>query len=68
MPEKWTGDLVGRMHNARVTYDEMAAELGVSKPYISMILTGARKPEGIKERMEAALDKIMHRKEELDNA
>ena len=29
MPEKWTGDLIGRMHNARVTRQDIATELGV---------------------------------------
>ena len=51
MPEKWTGRLIGEMHNHNVTYEELAAELGVTKPYISMILNGARKPAGIRKRM-----------------
>ena len=29
MPEKWTGRLVGRMHNEHITYDDLAKELGV---------------------------------------
>jgi transcriptional regulator with XRE-family HTH domain len=62
MPEKWTGRLVGRMHNERITYDELAAELGVTKSYISMILNGARKPEGIKERMEEAFFAILKKR------
>lgn len=28
LPEKWTGQLVGKMHCNRVTYDELAEELG----------------------------------------
>ena len=62
MPEKWTGRLVGRMHNEQVTYDELAKELGVTKAYISMILHGTRKPEGIRERMENALNRIVERR------
>lgn len=64
MPEKWTGRLVGKMHNERVTYDELAAELGVCKAYVSMILNGHRKPAGIKERMEAAFAEIIRKREE----
>lgn len=64
MVEKWTGRLIGRMHNERVTYDELAEELGVTKSYVSMILHGTRKPAGIKERMEAAFDAILQRKKE----
>lgn len=33
MPEKWTGVLIGKMHNARVSYDDLAAELGLTKGY-----------------------------------
>jgi len=31
MPEKWTGEVVGTMHNARITNTELAEELGVTK-------------------------------------
>lgn len=59
MPEKWTGRLVGRMHNERVTYDELGEELGVGKAYVSMILNGRRKPEGIRKRMEDAFEAVL---------
>lgn len=62
MLEKWTGRLVGRMHNERVNYDDLAAELGVTKAYVSMILNGKRKPPHIRERMEAAVDRIVERR------
>lgn len=62
MPEKWTGRLIGQMHNEKVTYDDLAKELGVTKSYISMILNGARKPEGARERMESAVAAIVQRK------
>ena len=65
MVEKWTGRLIGRMHNERVTYDELAEELGVTKSYVSMILHGTRKPAGIKERMEAAFEAVLQRKKEV---
>lgn len=71
MPEKWTGRLIGDMHNNRITYDDLAAEMGVTKSYISMILNGARKPAGIKERMDAAYQSILEKrkqgKEAIDN-
>ena len=62
MPEKWTGRLIGEMHNHNVTYEELAAELGVTKPYISMILNGARKPHGIRKRMEDAFKSVVRKK------
>lgn len=62
MPEKWTGRLVGRMHNERITYEDLANEMGVTKSYISMILNGTRKPGGARERMEEAVSKISERR------
>ena len=62
--EKWTGRLIGRMHNEGVTYEELGAELGISKAYVSMILNGGRKPKGIRERMEAALEAVIAKRKE----
>ena len=62
MPEKWTGQLIGKMHNNCVSNDDMAAELGVTKAYISMILNGKRKPPNIRQRMEDALTNILERR------
>lgn len=64
MPEKWTGELIGKMHNARITYDELAAEMGVTKSYISMILNGTRNPDGAQQRLEAAFDAVVAREKE----
>lgn len=63
MPETWTGNLIGKMHNKDITYDELAAELGVTKSYISMILNGKRRPDGIRKRMEDAVDRLVERKQ-----
>lgn len=62
MSEKWTGILIGKMHNERVTYEELANEMGVGKPYISMILNGSRKPKGIKKRMEEAFASVLKKR------
>lgn len=59
MPEKWTGKLVGRMHNERVRIEDIANQLGVSKGYISMILNGKRTPDGAKERLNGAFTAIL---------
>lgn len=66
MLEKWTGAMVGKMHIHKVTLEEMATEMGVGKAYVSMILNGARKPEGIKERMDAAFKAIIDRRKQED--
>lgn len=59
MNEKWTGNLIGKMHNEGVTYQDMADEMGVTKSYISMIFHGSRKPKGIKKRMEDAFASVV---------
>lgn len=64
MLEKWTGRLVGKMHNERITYDELAEELGVTKAYVSMILNGKRKPPDIRNRMENAVDSIIAKRKD----
>lgn len=63
MREKWTGVLIGRMHNANVTLEDLAEELGVSKGYVSMILNGRRKPPEAKKKMQAAFESICKRRE-----
>lgn len=63
MPEKWTGDLVGLMHNHKVTKKMLADEIGLSKQYVCMILNSSRKPPGIRERMEQAVQTIIQRQE-----
>lgn len=62
MPEAWTGHLIGEMHNKRITYDDLAAEMGVTKPYISMILNGRRNPAGIQEKMTQAVERISQKR------
>lgn len=59
MIKDWTGQLVGRMHNYRVTYEELARELGVSRAYVSMVLNGARDPADAETRFNAACDNIL---------
>ena len=68
MKERWTGDLIGRMHNAEVTQQELADELGVVKGYVSQILNGARTPRNGRERLETAFQAILRRrKQEQEN-
>lgn len=64
MLEKWTGDLIGKMHNARVSYDDLAAELGLTKGYLSLILNGKRNPPGARKRLEDAVKAVIERRKE----
>ena len=61
MPKKWTGNLVGLMHDERISFNELAAELGVTNRYVSMVLNGHREPEGAEGKFTAALNRIIER-------
>ena len=60
---KWTGHLVGKMHNNSITNIDLAEELGYDKNYISMVLKGKKTPKRARERFEAAVDEIIKRKQ-----
>lgn len=62
MPEKWTGDLLGRMHNARVNAADLAKELGCTKAYVSMVFNGARCPANAQERFESAFKAVLDKR------
>ena len=51
---KWTGQLVGKMHNCSVTNVELANELNCTAEYVSMVLNGKKKPANAKERFNRA--------------
>ena len=61
MIAQWIGDLVGRMHQYRVKNSQLAQEMGVSREYLSMILNGHREPNGVEQRMNDALDKLIEK-------
>ena len=63
MVQKWTGRLLGKMHNEGVSFDDLASELGYTKAYISMILNGKRNPSGAKVKLEQAVDTILKKRE-----
>lgn len=63
-PQKWTGYLIGKMHNENVTYDDLAKELHCSKSYVSMILNGQRSPDGARRRLYSAFEKVVARRQQ----
>ena len=62
--EAWTGELIGRMHNADVTYDDIAAEMGCGKAYVCMILNGRRNPPDAEARLNDAFYRAKQKKKE----
>lgn len=65
MPEKWTGVLIGEMHNNGIKQKELADELGITNAYAGMILRGERKPPNIKQRMEEALKNLISERKNI---
>lgn len=60
--KKWTGNLVGLMHDHKISKTDLAAELGVSREYVSMVLNEHKKPNGAKERFEDAANRLIEKK------
>lgn len=63
MPEVWTGELIGKMHNARVTRVELAKEMHCTKAYVTMLLNGQKRPKDAQERCESAFEAIMAKRQ-----
>ena len=55
MPAQWTGELVGKMHNAGVTSKEPAAQMGKNPKYVSQVLNGHYEPKKSECEFNAAL-------------
>lgn len=62
MPKAWTGRLVGKMHIHGITCEQLAIEMGVSKAYVSMILSSKREPKDARQRLESAVNSIISKR------
>ena len=63
MPEKWTADVVAKLHLNRITKKRLAEQLGDTPEYISMVLNGHKTPQGAEQKFNAALDELIKAKE-----
>lgn len=61
MPAKWTGELVGRMHMARVSKRDLANELGITPEYVGRVLNGKDAPKDAETKFNEAFRKIVER-------
>ena len=59
MLANWIGEAVGLMHKYGITSNQLAAHMGVTPEYISMILNGHREPAGIENRLRKALSELL---------
>jgi hypothetical protein len=67
MVEEWTGRIVGLLHTHRILRADLAAEMGVTVQYVSMVLNGKKTANGICERMESAIHSIVARRNSIQN-
>ena len=67
MPKKWTGDLVGLMHNHKVSIQMLADELNVTNRYVSMVLNGHRDPAEAEKKFCDAVNRIIERKQQISD-
>lgn len=63
---KWTGHLVGKMHNNSISNLDLAAKMDLDAKYVGMVLNGKRTPKGARERFEKAVDEIIREKERVE--
>ena len=59
LPKEWTGDLVGLMHNNKISIAQLAEKLGVRREYVSMVLNGHREPIGAEQKYRAAVNDLI---------
>lgn len=59
MPAKWTAELLGDMHLARVTAKQLAAAVGWHEKYLSAVLNGHKEPQNAEEVLRSALDHLI---------
>lgn len=59
---KWTGELIGKMHNSGISKKELAARLEFTPEYVSMVLNGKKEPPKAEDRFNAAVDELIKEK------
>lgn len=58
MPAKWSGELVGEIHNAGLTIKEVAEEAGMNPKYISTVLNSDGDSPKAESKLRAALNRL----------
>lgn len=61
-PEKWTGELLAKMHINNVTSRELAKELDVTEQYVSMLMHSHKTTKNAKQRLNAAYQAVLQKR------
>lgn len=64
MPEKWTGDVVAKMHINKITQMQLSQRMGITNEYLCQILNGKKEGRDMERRCTAALNQIIAEREE----
>ena len=59
MPAQWTGDLIGKIHNAGFSIKRVAEEAGLNPKYVSTVLNSEDAPEKTGEKLNSELDRLI---------
>lgn len=59
MLAQWIGEIIGQMHNNKISKSQLADHIGVSREYVSMILNGHRCPADAEKRFRAAVNELV---------
>lgn len=59
MPAQWTGEIAGAMHVGQISKKQLAAFMGVTPEYVSMVLGGHREPAGAEDRFRQAVRNML---------
>jgi hypothetical protein len=62
MLAQWMGEIVGQMHNNKISQSQLADRLGIRREYVSVILNGHRCPAGAEARFRAAVNELIAEK------
>ena len=62
MPEKWTGEVIGLMHNNKISFQMLADQLGWHVKYLSAVLNSKRCAADAEMKVKNALQDLMSEK------
>ena len=62
MKDIWAANIKAKMFLCSITDSMIAESLGVSRQYVNMMLNGKRAPKGSREKLEAAVEKLIAEK------
>lgn len=62
MRPEWAAKLTGDLFLAGITKTELAAELGLSRTYVSSVLSGIKAPPGAEARFRGAYQELLSKK------